>query len=221
MYVTEPDVFLAGLYPHSKEFLKHYPESLHPYCGKGYGIWQYPNQFAKYLNMVMQYDIDTYLEIGTAAGGTFMFTADKLRKFKGTKKFYAIDIAPLGTTNYLVNKNIPSPFKNSFKKYLIEHSDCSFYQSDITRFLNNNKVDSLGLVLIDGDHSYNGCKKDYEAVKDISNIIAFHDITNDDCPGVRVFWNEIKLNPNYEAYEFTEQYFTDKSFLGMGVLVKK
>jgi hypothetical protein len=217
MYVTDSDVYLAGLYPYIKWQLDEFPNSLHQYCGKGYGLWQYPVQFAPYLNLVLKYNIKNYLEIGVGAGGTFMFTADTLRKH-GANRFYAVDIAPPGEVNYMNNEG--SPFIGKLNQYLLDNTDCSFHQGDINDFLRSNPLKSIDLVLIDGNHSYVGCKTDYEAVKNIAKIMVFHDISNMKCPGVRSVWDEVKVNSEYTAFEFTDQYELNKSFLGIGVLIR-
>ena len=71
--------------------------------------------------------------------------------------------------------------------------------------MNNNYFD---LIFIDGDHSYNGVKSDYEISKNSGKIFVFHDIISDVCPGVVQFWNELKNNKNdtYNFFEFIEQY---------------
>ena len=83
-------------------------------------------------------------------------------------------------------------------------------------------------IFIDGDHSYNGVKNDYEISKNSGKIFVFHDIINDVCPCVVQFWNELKNNEKntYNFFEFTEQYEdvwndTHQKFLGIGVAIKK
>ena len=37
----ELDILFAGLFPHHEDKLLEFPQSLHPFCGRGIGIWQY------------------------------------------------------------------------------------------------------------------------------------------------------------------------------------
>lgn len=215
--ITESDIYTAGLYPYVKWQLDEFPSCLHRFCGKGYGLWQYPNQFAPYINLVATLNVKTYLEIGVGAGGTFMFTADALR-MHGAKRFYAVDIAPPGEVNYMNNDS--SPFIGKLNQYMLENKDCSFHKGTIKDFIRENPIKEIDLVLIDGDHSYKGCRSDFDDINGFARIIAFHDISNMKCPGVRAVWNEVKVNPEYTAYEFTDQYEENVSFLGIGVLVK-
>src|SRR2546430_1320768 len=46
------------------EGLNEFPSSLHPFCGHGLRIWQYPSQFSKYLAHVSTLGVRSYLEIG-------------------------------------------------------------------------------------------------------------------------------------------------------------
>ncbi|MFM9944502.1 MAG: hypothetical protein ACKVQB_04645, partial [Bacteroidia bacterium] len=82
------------------------------------------------------------------------------------------------------------------------------------------------LVLIDGDHSFEACWSDFEVIKDKANIIVFHDIVSDVCPGVVNVWNSVKENVEYKTFEMIDQYEevtlrVGKKYLGIGVAVKK
>jgi predicted O-methyltransferase YrrM len=95
------------------------------------------------------------------------------------------------------------------------HSDES--QRIVEEILGGNKLDYL---LIDGDHTYEGVKKDFEmyspAVSD-HGVIVFHDIVphapERNC-GVSDFWREIR--PKYEHREFVESW--QQQWAGIGVL---
>jgi hypothetical protein len=77
-------------------------------------------------------------------------------------------------------------------------------------------------VLIDGDHTYEGVKADWEAYRDLAPIIAFHDIVGEGQfervtrRGVEVprLWAEIKAS-GAEVVEFV----SPGSAMGIGVVV--
>jgi hypothetical protein len=181
--------------------------------GGGLLIWQYPNQFSKYLCLLQQYPITSYIEIGCRWGGTFVLTTEYLKRFNTVTKSVAVDIIESPVLEYC--KRQP---ETQFLKMNSQHSD----------FKNYIQHDKFDLIFIDGDHSYNGVKSDYELSKDSGNIYVFHDIVNAACPGVVQFWNELKTNESfkYDFFEYTEQYNdvwqqTGQTFLGIGVAVKK
>ena len=67
--------------------------------------------------------------------------------------------------------------------------------------MNGNKLDFL---FIDGDHSYNGVKLDFEMYAPMvreNGLIAFHDIAGR-WDGVREFWTEIKQTYRYSHAVF-------------------
>jgi hypothetical protein len=82
------------------------------------------------------------------------------------------------------------------------------------------------LVLIDGDHSEAGCRRDFQTVADHARILAFHDITSD-VPGVTAVWREVRQThaDRFGFVEFTDQYpelvRPGESYFGIGVAVKR
>jgi hypothetical protein len=181
--------------------------------GGGLFIWQYPNQFSKYLCLLKKHKIESYLEIGCRWGGTFILTNEYLKIFNNINKSVAVDIIDSPVLNYCISNN-----ETQFIK--INSQSLEF-----KKYINDNFFD---LIFIDGDHSYHGVKNDYEISKNSGKIFVFHDIINDVCIGVVQFWNELKIieKDTYNFFEFIEQYEdvwnnTHQKFLGIGVAIKK
>lgn len=158
-------------------------------------------EIIKFLELVVKLKPKTILEIGTAKGGTlFLFTR----------------IADLNAT--IISIDLPGgPFGGGYPKWKIP-----FYKSfarkgqkiflirgdshDLTTLkkvkliLANRKIDFL---FIDGDHTYEGVKKDFEMYSPLvkkGGIIAFHDIVPGPVKhvgGVPRFWREIRNKYNY------------------------
>jgi hypothetical protein len=178
------------------------PKELSEHFNKGIRFWQYPNQFAPYLKQLSNYEIKSYLEIGCRWGGTFIIKNEILSKINGGIQSYACDIIP------------PSTILNEYKI----HSNFVYINSD-SKLLSRNTINhDIDLIMIDGDHSYNGLSRDFEVSKQFNpKYITFHDIHSDACSGVVKFWSEIKKQ--HKHYEFIDQYSSvNGKFLGIGLI---
>jgi hypothetical protein len=181
--------------------------------GGGLYIWQYPNQFSKYLLQLNKYKIESYMEIGCRWGGTFILTTEFLCKMNCLKTSLAVDIIESPVKLYCdINKHSNFVMLNSSSK-------------EFKELINDKWFD---VIFIDGDHSYAGVSNDYNICKHKSNIFVFHDIISNACQGVVTFWNELKEqeNEHFNFYEFIEQYDdvfknTNKKYLGIGLAVRK
>ncbi len=196
----------------NNEILREQPQVVIDNRG-GLLIWQYPNQFSKYLCLIRKHYISSYIEIGCRWGGTFVLTNEFLKRFNNLNKTVAVDLISSPVSEYCVN--------NTGSEFIQIDSQSEEFKN----YMRNNYFD---LIFIDGDHSYHGVKNDYETCRNSGKIFVFHDITNDVVPGVGEFWNELKNNEShlYDFHEFTEQYEdvwnnTNQKFLGIGVAIKK
>jgi hypothetical protein len=194
------------------ENLNEQPHELSNYFGGGLGlkIWQYPNQFSKYLALLSQFkgSINSYLEIGCRNGGTFALTCEYLSPLKNA---VAVDIIDESETVKEYRKQTE----------FVSYKKINSQSQEFLEFINQNFFD---LIFIDGDHSYSGVKNDAEITRNKCNIQVFHDISSDVCPGVYSYWKEIKSSYKnlYNFYEFIDQYDSVKgNFLGIGVAIRK
>lgn len=200
----------------NNEILHEQPKELSEYFGSGYGlkIWQYPNQFVPYLLFLAKYAerIDSYLEIGTRYGGTFIFTNEFLNKFTHQK------IISIGCDIISASPNLEQyTTLNPNAQYV----SCNSHSIGFKDLIANKH---FSVALIDADHSYSSVKKDTELVIDQTEIIVLHDIVSSVCPGVVKYWTELKHEYNniFNFYEFIDQYESVAgSFLGIGCAVKK
>jgi predicted O-methyltransferase YrrM len=179
---------------------------------------QVKDEIAKLLEIVAELRPKIVLEIGTEGGGTlFLFT----RIADPEAKIISIDLpgGPFG--GGYPKWKIPlylSFSKCSQKLHLIRRSSHELQTlEEVKGILGAEKVDFL---FIDGDHSYEGVRKDFEMYSHLvgkGGIIAFHDIVphppETGCE-VSKFWNEIKHS--YRHHKIVKDW--NQKWAGIGVL---
>lgn len=190
-------------------------EELYEFSQKEFGIIQNKTEIFDLLEHLKNNTPEIIVEIGTKDGGnSFLF----LEALNNIDTYVGID---LRVNNYGKLKFLT----RSGSKILSMHCNSQFPEAMymVEKVLNGRPIDFL---FIDGDHSYEGVKADFERysplVKD-GGLIAFHDIIPDNesndgnwAGEVYRFWREIK--GNYNFIEFVESY--EQSGFGIGVIVK-
>ena len=175
--------------------------------GLGLRIWQYPNQFALYMAWLVSKanQINSYMEIGTRHGGTFVMQVETLQKVNHHfKQAVAVDL-------------IDQPELLEGYEYIQQDSQ----SKDFSLWVSKQFFDC---IFVDGDHKYEGVKKDAELTVERCNIQVFHDISSDSCKDVGIYWQEHKIahNETHHFLEFVDQYDSvGGSFLGIGVAYRK
>jgi predicted O-methyltransferase YrrM len=165
---------------------------------------QIKDEFIELLKIFKELNPKYILEIGTANGGS-LFCFCKLAQDDATIISIDLPEGPLGGGYPEWRIPIYQAFaKENQKLYLLKkdsHKDETLLE--VKKILEGNQLDFL---FIDGDHSYEGVKKDFELYSTLvrkGGLIVFHDIVNNDPTRLDIevpkFWREIKIK-----YEFNE-----------------
>lgn len=180
------------------------------------------SEFNDFLDLVKDLRPKIICDIGSSGGGTIRLFSHLA---EGEADIISIDIdnTPLRQAAFphLVGAN---------QKLWVIHASSYADQtiSQVKDYLGERKID---LLFIDGDHEYEGVKKDFELYSPLvrqGGIIGFHDIVEDNkirygketdawVGGVPKYWNELKQN-NDQVKEIIEN--PQQDGFGIGVIFK-
>lgn len=161
---------------------------------------QNPWEITELTKIVAELRPEKILEIGTANGGTLFLMA---RASSPHSTIISLDLPGGINGGGYPNWKIPLYEKFASSKQRLHllraNSHLESSKTQVSELIHHGKLD---FIMIDGDHSYEGVKADFELYKPLvrkGGVIALHDILyNRFDPEVNVdrFWNEIKTDYN-------------------------
>ena len=182
---------------------------------------QIRNEITSLLKHIQKIKPKIVVEIGTASGGTLLCLT-KVSPSNAT--FISIDLpaGPFGGGSPWYKKPLFHAFVSGEQHMHLLRLDshAPSTQKKLENILHSKKVD---FMLIDGDHTYEGVKKDFEMYSPYvkkGGTIAFHDIvTHNTEANCRVdkFWQEIKKK--YSSETFVESW--KQGVCGIGIIEYK
>jgi hypothetical protein len=190
------------------EGLYEFPPELHPFCGQGLRVWQYPSQFAGYLAQIVSLGVRSYVELGIRHGGSFVTTVEVLERFRRLDYAVAVDIIPC-----------PAMAQYAAINPRIEFACMNTQGAGFAALLA--RLHSIDLIFIDSQHEEEQCRREVAAVRDCASMLALHDISNVGCPGIGKVWQEIKASGDFACFEYMDQYAGMGPYMGIGLAVRK
>lgn len=177
-------------------------------------------EMAEFLDRLKILKPKVIVEIGSYCCGVLACIA----KVLPNSLYIAVDIGDLGPKNELARENIASILRLK----ILDHRDShdSKTVEDLREILDEQEINVL---IIDGDHSYQGVKQDFEMYSPLVNkngLILIHDIKECDQyrkTGVEVwrFWNEIKSKYRTEEIKYNNPQEYGADSCGWGIIYLK
>ena len=157
---------------------------------------------------------DSLLEIGSNFGGTLKRMASVMNK---GARIVSVDLAADDTPSFL---NPQASLRDTCRKIALVGGNVELFLGNSHNEEVKKKVSNFApydFVFIDGDHSYEGVKKDWEDYGPMGRIVGFHDIGGGVTDVVK-FWTELKCTTKYRTEEFISDH--EKKF-GIGIVYRE
>lgn len=179
---------------------------------------QIKQEFIELLKIFQELNPKYIMEIGTAYGGT-LFCFCKLAPEDATIISLDLPEGPFGGGYPEWKISIYQAFAKENQKLYLLRKDSHMEETleEVRKILNSNQLDFL---FIDGDHTYEGVKKDFEMYGPLvrkGGIIAFHDIVEnfwrDPTVGCNKFFKELNYNKKQIIFD------KNQGWAGIGFIV--
>jgi hypothetical protein len=188
--------------------LEDFPPALRPHCGHGLRIWQYPQEFARYLAQLLRLGVRSYLELGIRHGGTFVTTVECLGRGGTLTSALGVDIMPCPSMAEYSRLNPAARFlelntqSSAFERALDEHGP-------------------FDAALIDANHDEEECRHEFEVLRNRCAMLAFHDIANTEFPAIGRVWADIAKLVGYRCFEYVSDYPEQHTPMGIGLAIRE
>jgi hypothetical protein len=172
------------------------------------GITQYPREFARWLVLLGEAGVASYLEIGCYNGATACLATAYLHRLNPALRAIAVDVTPWFLFHPLVREMIPL-------EYCVGKTSYDF------------RGQNFDAVFIDADHSLPWALADFRNAGEGARVCGIHDVKsrffleNEPLGGVTAVWELIKRDFGGQGIEFIELFDHPGDYFGIGVRVRR
>lgn len=183
-----------------------------------HGAIQHVDELARFSSIARKIAPQRVLEIGTAQGGVFWLLCQISTP---DARLISIDLPPEERHSGGMKVDVDLKRMKQADQEVHAIAGNSHDPAILARVKSLLGGRALDILFIDGDHTYEGVRQDYEMYHSLvrpGGLIAFHDIIHTKFENCQVdrFWNELANNTNIRTIELIGR--TKSHFGGIGVV---